>query len=135
MHFRWKNMQKLFRISCKWKILENYPLVTLCYGSFKAGDLTCSPFLWCACATLCSKIWSQYSISFWHMTRICHYHVILCPFRGVESVSISEWSVFITGWAVQLHAIFMCSFSQYYNHAGCAVIGSVNWTVPWLTPK
>ena len=43
---QWKNMQKVFRISCESKIRENYSVMTpKNYGSFKVGDSTRSRFL------------------------------------------------------------------------------------------
>ena len=83
----------------------------------------------------CAETWSQYSVSFWCITGIPHYHVILCPFCGVEFGSFSGWSLSIMGWAVQLHAVFMLLFSWACDCAGCAAIRSVNQTVPWLTPN
>ncbi len=58
-------------------------------------------------------------------------YAFLC---GVEHSSLLGWSVSGTGWAMRLHAVFMQSFSRDCNHAGYAVIGSVNRSVPWLTP-
>ena len=43
--FQWKNIQKVFRISCESKIHKNYSITTPYYGSFKAGDSTCSRFI------------------------------------------------------------------------------------------
>ena len=77
-------------------------------GSFKAGDSTHSHFLCLACTPTCSEIWRQYSMLFWHATRMQQYNVLLCPFVELNVVH-SQASQF-PSWAEPCSYMpFLCS--------------------------
>ena len=86
VHFPAQNMLKYWDLFCEWKIHKNYATLTRFFGSFKAGDSTCSRFIMFACTPMRSETWRQYSMSCWCMTRIRKYYAILFLFAELKMV-------------------------------------------------
>ena len=131
--FLWENMQKVFRISCEYKICENYSILTPFKGLSRLGTRLVVVLL---CGMRPHAIRDLET-----MLRVMltpdRDSTISCnpmPFCRVEHGSLLGRSVSVMGWAVRSHAVFMRSFSQDCHHAGYAAIGSVNRSVPWLAP-
>ena len=80
--------------------------MTQFYGSFKAGDSTCSCFLWCACIPLRAETRSQYSVSCWLVTLIWLYYAILCLFVWSQTLFAPR----LVSFHHRLSLVVTCSF-------------------------
>ena len=127
-------MQKVFRISCKYKNHENYSILTPFKGLSRLGTRRVVVLL-CDMRPHAIRDLETYSMSCWCLTGIDNimqsYALIFC---GIEHSLLLGWSVSVTGWAVRSHAVYMWSFLQDRDRAGYIAIRSVNRSVPWLAP-
>ncbi len=85
------------------------------YGSFKAGDSTCSCIILFACAPMQSETWRQYTMSCWHLTRIQQHHAIL--------YLLSSWT-----WFAPMLFSFRHGLSHAVTFCFCAVIFTRLWS-------
>ena len=102
---------------------------------FQGWGLDSWSFYYVACAPMQSETWRHtpcHADAWLGFDNIMQSYALI--FCGVEHSSLLGLSVSVTGWAVWSHSVFMWLFSQDCNCAGYAAIGSVNWSVPWLTP-